>query len=320
MEKKRRDRINSCLDELSSLLAEGEAEKTARLEKADILELTVKYWQGVRGEHGEDMEALPVAPEESSYLTGYKQCIHVVDDLLRTCQETGTEGLRQGLLQHLSSCVQELTPPPTASDNAGSDVQESKTTTAPTSGAETGNRDPSASPQCLTLVPARLPDGALALLLQEGPESKQSLKNEAQNTTSSSEPDTPSTLSSSEPQRKYMRSQQFIKVKDTEELLSPLPSTGTPPQAANPADPTLSPPHDTIAPAPPTKTEDKKEVSVCGGVAWLPGGEKTPNATKGGSEEYLMIIEGEEEGIEMEEEEEGETAMDLCVGRVWRPW
>lgn len=334
MEKKRRDRINSCLDELSSLLAEerlaeGEEGKATKLEKADILEQTVRFWQGVRNtsEQGEEIETLVAEPDESSYLTGYKQCIRVVDDLLSTCQESGTETLRQGLLQHLSSCVQELTPPPSASDATESDIQGPKTVTTPDPpGVEQEDKPPPASPQCLTLVPARLPDGALALLLQEGSEGKHAMKDEGQqHTPSSSEPDSSSTSSSAStvPQRNHERSQQLIKVKATQELLSAVPSTRAPHQATNPADTQVSPPSRTTA-----NRENKREASGHDGGGNT-GAVKAPDAlgvsvdyilTETREEEIEEVEMKEKEETEKEEEEEGETPMDLCIDRVWRPW
>ncbi|KAK9504970.1 hypothetical protein O3M35_009133 [Rhynocoris fuscipes] len=51
LERKRRARINRCLDELKELMVtalQSEGENVAKLEKADILELTVKHLQSLR--------------------------------------------------------------------------------------------------------------------------------------------------------------------------------------------------------------------------------------------------------------------------------
>nr|AKQ48965.1 putative transcription factor HES-2a-like protein [Leptinotarsa decemlineata] len=57
MEKKRRARINKCLDDLRMILTKCDPEnvkrKNAKLEKADILELTVKYLERVMITRGE---------------------------------------------------------------------------------------------------------------------------------------------------------------------------------------------------------------------------------------------------------------------------
>ena len=53
MEKKRRARINHCLNQLKSLILETDNERSrhSKLEKADILEMTVKYLQTLRAYH-----------------------------------------------------------------------------------------------------------------------------------------------------------------------------------------------------------------------------------------------------------------------------
>lgn len=51
LERKRRARINRCLDELKELMVsalQAEGENVAKLEKADILELTVRHLRGLR--------------------------------------------------------------------------------------------------------------------------------------------------------------------------------------------------------------------------------------------------------------------------------
>lgn len=53
MEKKRRARINHCLNQLKSLILEADNERSrhSKLEKADILEMTVRYLQTLRAYH-----------------------------------------------------------------------------------------------------------------------------------------------------------------------------------------------------------------------------------------------------------------------------
>lgn len=138
MEKKRLDRISMCMDELSALLGEerrtkgDDASKSAKQERTDVLELTMKQWQSAMAvstsmdlgakDRIRDAEVLVSAAGDSSYLKGYKQCIQVVSDMLVTSKEPGTESLRQGLLQHLSSRVQELTSQPVVPVSAGCDA------------------------------------------------------------------------------------------------------------------------------------------------------------------------------------------------------
>lgn len=53
MEKKRRARINKCLNQLKALILEADSERSrhSKLEKADILEMTVRYLQTLRSYH-----------------------------------------------------------------------------------------------------------------------------------------------------------------------------------------------------------------------------------------------------------------------------
>lgn len=53
MEKKRRARINHCLNQLKALILETDNERSrhSKLEKADILEMTVRYLQTLRTYH-----------------------------------------------------------------------------------------------------------------------------------------------------------------------------------------------------------------------------------------------------------------------------
>ncbi|KAF4517714.1 hypothetical protein B566_EDAN013392 [Ephemera danica] len=61
LERKRRARINRCLDELKELMVSAlqhEGENVSKLEKADILELTVRHLHRLRRQH-----ALTLTPE-----------------------------------------------------------------------------------------------------------------------------------------------------------------------------------------------------------------------------------------------------------------
>lgn len=74
MERKRRKRINDCLDELQCIIMESNirfkdssiaknGQRTAKLEKADILEMTVKY---LRTLHDENKKSSQIANNPSS--------------------------------------------------------------------------------------------------------------------------------------------------------------------------------------------------------------------------------------------------------------
>ncbi|KAF0766300.1 transcription factor HES-2-like [Aphis craccivora] len=114
MEKKRRARINQSLDELKRIVVD--AEKSAgqdlsrvnKLEKADILEMTVRYLK--RNSTASAPSPPPLAPE--MYAAGYRRCIGQVQELLAeqwTDERRQTSGQR--MILHLESCAKKLDAP-----------------------------------------------------------------------------------------------------------------------------------------------------------------------------------------------------------------
>ncbi|KAJ8257675.1 hypothetical protein GJAV_G00188480, partial [Gymnothorax javanicus] len=80
MEKKRRARINRCLDQLKTLLENYYANniRKRKLEKADILELTVKHLRNLqKSQHGP-----PVNATCAEYQAGYRSCLSGVNQYL----------------------------------------------------------------------------------------------------------------------------------------------------------------------------------------------------------------------------------------------
>merc|ERR1711971_1065185 len=74
LERKRRARINSCLDELKDLMVgalQTEGESIAKLEKADVLELTVRHLQKLKRQQ---MLALNPQVDLDRYHAGYTAC------------------------------------------------------------------------------------------------------------------------------------------------------------------------------------------------------------------------------------------------------
>merc|ERR1719319_647203 len=74
LERKRRARINSCLDELKDLMVhalQSEGESITKLEKADVLELTVRHLQKLKRQQ---MLALNPAVDLDRYRAGYSSC------------------------------------------------------------------------------------------------------------------------------------------------------------------------------------------------------------------------------------------------------
>lgn len=106
MEKRRRARINQSLAALKTLIldtAKADNTKHSKLEKADILELTVRHFQrhrslDVQGVH--------------QYRAGFADCVREVQRYLETpdahTMTTMDAGVRQRLLRHLENCVSEV--------------------------------------------------------------------------------------------------------------------------------------------------------------------------------------------------------------------
>uniref|UniRef100_A0A8D3CQ39 Hairy-related 8.2 n=1 Tax=Scophthalmus maximus TaxID=52904 RepID=A0A8D3CQ39_SCOMX len=101
IERKRRERINNCLDQLKETLTIKTllmSQQQSKLEKADILEMTVKHLQNIQSNtlNGEGGTAL----SQQKYSTGYIQCMHEVHNMLLTC-EWMDKTLGSRLLNHL---------------------------------------------------------------------------------------------------------------------------------------------------------------------------------------------------------------------------
>ena len=104
MEKKRRARINDCLNELKSLVLEGLKKDPARhskLEKADILEMAVK--------HMRSLQSRSAAPG-ARFQEGYADCVKEVATYLSGHHQQDSE-LNQGLMVHLASAYRPLATP-----------------------------------------------------------------------------------------------------------------------------------------------------------------------------------------------------------------
>ena len=82
IEKKRRARINSCLDELKDLMVfalQAEGESISKLEKADVLELTVNHLRKLKRQQ---MLSLNPALEVDKFHAGYSACAAEVGRVL----------------------------------------------------------------------------------------------------------------------------------------------------------------------------------------------------------------------------------------------
>ncbi|XP_061775460.1 hairy-related 8.2 [Nerophis ophidion] len=95
IERKRRERINNCLDQLKETVIHAFRLDQSKLEKADILEMTVKHLQNLQFNQVNDpLEA------QQKYSTGYIRCMHEVHNMLLTC-DWMDKTLGSRLLNHL---------------------------------------------------------------------------------------------------------------------------------------------------------------------------------------------------------------------------
>ncbi|PIK61026.1 hypothetical protein BSL78_02019 [Apostichopus japonicus] len=104
MEKKRRARINDSLTELKNLVLQAlnrTSPRHSKLEKADILEMTVKYLRSVHGRHVAGKSAATPNPVVSSqYRSGFRECMLEVSKFLDNTDASSS--VRLQLLDHLS--------------------------------------------------------------------------------------------------------------------------------------------------------------------------------------------------------------------------
>ncbi|XP_078095865.1 transcription factor HES-3-like [Mustelus asterias] len=100
MEKKRRARINQCLEQLKTLLEEHYSNniRKRKLEKADILELTVKHLRDLQSSR----KGVLMLTQEgvAEYQAGFRSCLNGVSQYLLRSKGTD-EHLRLGVLNHL---------------------------------------------------------------------------------------------------------------------------------------------------------------------------------------------------------------------------
>ncbi|XP_035163125.1 transcription factor HES-4 isoform X1 [Callithrix jacchus] len=143
MEKRRRARINESLAQLKTLILDAlskESSRHSKLEKADILEMTVKHLQslrrvqvtgaarvaaaprrgvGARGTPGpgpdRSSRVAPVAALSydpavlGKYRAGFHECLAEVNRFLAGCEGVPAD-VRSRLLGHLASCLSQLGP------------------------------------------------------------------------------------------------------------------------------------------------------------------------------------------------------------------
>ncbi|XP_029363370.1 hairy-related 3 [Echeneis naucrates] len=156
MEKKRRARINTCLDQLKSLLETYYSSniRKRKLEKADILELTVKHLRNLQ----KIQSCAAAASDFSDYQTGFRSCLANVNQYLLMADTLN--GGDRWMLSQLSS---KLSPSPgqgSASSTMDSGLGQLEIRDEPPSGPEEGHRSRLKGPWPHRASTPRLPSAA----------------------------------------------------------------------------------------------------------------------------------------------------------------
>ena len=110
LERKRRARINKCLDNLKDIMVnalQAEGESITKLEKADVLELTVKHLKKLKQQNA--LGLTPQATYAGRFRAGYSQCAQEVSKFMsqQKPSEVDTQTSAR-LLSHLSSSIHAL--------------------------------------------------------------------------------------------------------------------------------------------------------------------------------------------------------------------
>ncbi|XP_074048600.1 transcription factor HES-1 [Macrotis lagotis] len=109
MEKRRRARINESLSQLKTLILDAlkkDSSRHSKLEKADILEMTVKHLRTLQ--RAQMTAALSSDPTVlGKYRAGFSECMNEVTRFLSTCEGVNTD-VRTRLLGHLANCMSQI--------------------------------------------------------------------------------------------------------------------------------------------------------------------------------------------------------------------
>ena len=109
LERKRRARINKCLDELKDIMVvalQSEGESITKLEKADVLELTVRHMQKLKNANA--LNLTPQATYAGKFKAGYAHCAQEVSRFMSTAAPSVDVNVSTRLLSHLGGCLQAL--------------------------------------------------------------------------------------------------------------------------------------------------------------------------------------------------------------------
>ena len=107
LERKRRARINKCLDELKDLMVSAlhtEGESITKLEKADVLELTVRHLRKLKAQGGLCL----TSSNSERFRSGFRLCMGEITRFITSGSSGMDITLSARMLQHLSICLQGL--------------------------------------------------------------------------------------------------------------------------------------------------------------------------------------------------------------------
>ena len=176
LERKRRARINKCLDELKDLMVnamQNEGEDVAKMEKADVLEVTVNHLKKLRQRGQLTMKPLPNSQEK--YREGYTKCASEVSRCLASIEGVDVT-LGTKLMTHLGLklTAHEKTSPLTIMvPQSGPSPALSSASSGYSSASELSPNHPSSSPSVKhsTVSPLPIPhDGLLTFAVQTQPQ------------------------------------------------------------------------------------------------------------------------------------------------------
>ncbi|XP_043240527.1 enhancer of split mbeta protein-like [Amphibalanus amphitrite] len=109
LERKRRARINKYLDELKDLMVNAlanEGENVTKLEKADVLELTVRHLRKLKQNHLLGVLNPNVLHER--YMAGFTHCASQVSTFLAASGPAADVGVSARLMNHVSKYMQAM--------------------------------------------------------------------------------------------------------------------------------------------------------------------------------------------------------------------
>lgn len=161
MEKRRRARINESLGQLKTLILDAlkkDSSRHSKLEKADILEMTVKHLRNLQ--RAQMTAALNTDPSIlGKYRAGFSECMNEVTRFLSTCEGVNTE-VRTRLLGHLASCMTQINAMNYPSQHQHQHQLPSAAGSTHPSFGQSMVQIPSSSPQVLPMNPASCKGGS----------------------------------------------------------------------------------------------------------------------------------------------------------------